>query len=100
MNSRKRKIGQLRSGDICWGQLLWHQRLHLCNKPLWSLILGHTFAHICHLCFRQQKVIMSLVVIKSIDIKANRSLVASLMQFASNLCYGTNKFRRMLIAGQ
>ena len=41
-----------------------------------------------------------LVVIKSIDIKANRSLVASLMQFASNLCYGTNKFRRMLIAGQ
>ena len=41
-----------------------------------------------------------LVVIKSINIKENRSLVASLMQFASNLCYGTNKFRRMLIAGQ
>ena len=40
-----------------------------------------------------------LVVIRSIDIKENRSLVASLIQFASNLCYGTNKFRRMLITG-
>ena len=67
MNSRKRKLGQLGDSlDICWGQLLWHQRLHLCNKPLWSLILGHTFAHICHLCFsskRQQKVINLSVVI-------------------------------------
>ena len=67
MNSRKRKLGQLEgdSMDICWGQLLWHQRLHLCNKPLWTLILGHTFAHICHLCFsskRKQKVIILLVV--------------------------------------
>ena len=41
-----------------------------------------------------------LVVIRSIDIKQNRSLVASLIQFVSNLCYGTNKFRRMLITGQ
>ena len=40
-----------------------------------------------------------LVVIRSIDIKENRPLVASLIQFASNLCYGTNKFRRMLITG-
>ena len=41
-----------------------------------------------------------LVVIRSIDIKENRSLVASLIQFVSNLCYGTNKFRRMLTAGE
>lgn len=38
-----------------------------------------------------------LVVIKSIDIKENRKLVASLIQFASNLCYGTGKFRKMLL---
>ena len=37
-----------------------------------------------------------LVVIKSIDIKKNRKLVASLIQFVSNLCYGTGKFRKML----
>jgi len=39
-----------------------------------------------------------LVVIKSIDIKQNRKLVASLIQFVSNLCYGTGKFRKMLLA--
>lgn len=37
-----------------------------------------------------------LVVIKSIDIKQNRKWVASLIQFVSNLCYGTGKFRKML----
>lgn len=37
-----------------------------------------------------------LVVIRSIDIKENRKLVSSLLQFASNLCYGTGKFRIML----
>jgi hypothetical protein len=38
-----------------------------------------------------------LVVIKSIEIKENRKLVASLIQFVSNLCYGTGKFRKMLL---
>lgn len=37
-----------------------------------------------------------MVVIKSIDISQNRKLVSSLIQFASNLCYGTGKFRTML----
>ena len=37
-----------------------------------------------------------LVVINSIDIKQNRKLVSSLIQFVSNLCYGTGKFRQML----
>lgn len=37
-----------------------------------------------------------LVVIKSIDIQQNRKLVSSLIQFVSNLCYGTGKFRTML----
>jgi len=41
-----------------------------------------------------------MVVIRSVDIKENRTLVASLIQFASNLCYGTNKFRRMLIKSE
>ena len=39
-----------------------------------------------------------LVVIRSIDVDENRQVVASLIQFASNLCYGTGKFRRLLIA--
>lgn len=39
-----------------------------------------------------------MVVIKSIDINQNRKVVSSLIQFASNLCYGTGKFRRLLIA--
>ena len=38
-----------------------------------------------------------LVVIKSIEIRENRKLVASLIQFVSNLCYGTGKFRKMLL---
>ena len=37
-----------------------------------------------------------LIVVKSINISENRKLVSSLIQFASNLCYGTGKFRRML----
>jgi hypothetical protein len=37
-----------------------------------------------------------LVVIRSVDISNNKKLVSSLIQFASNLCYGTGKFRRML----
>jgi hypothetical protein len=45
--------------DICWGQLLWHQRLYRANKPLWSLILGRTFSHLCHLCFKEKKVMLS-----------------------------------------
>ena len=39
-----------------------------------------------------------LVVIRSIDIDENRPVVSSLIQFASNLCYGQGKFRRLLIA--
>ena len=39
-----------------------------------------------------------LVVIRAIDIDKNREVVSSLIQFASNLCYGTGKFRRLLIA--
>ncbi len=37
-----------------------------------------------------------LVVIRSVDIEKNRKLLSSLIQFASNLCYGTGKFRTML----
>jgi hypothetical protein len=37
-----------------------------------------------------------LVVIRSIDAKDNRRLLSSLIQFVSNLCYGTGKFRTML----
>ena len=37
-----------------------------------------------------------LVVIRSIDIKKNRPIISQLISFASNLCYGTGKFRRML----
>jgi len=38
-----------------------------------------------------------LVVIRAINITENRKLVASLVQFVSNLCYGTGKFRRLLM---
>lgn len=41
-----------------------------------------------------------LVVIRAINIDENREVVASLIQFASNLCYGTGKFRRLLIAAE
>ena len=41
-----------------------------------------------------------LVVIRAINIDENREVVSSLIQFASNLCYGTGKFRRLLIASQ
>ena len=41
-----------------------------------------------------------LVVIRSIDINKNRALVASLVQFVANLCYGTNKFRKMLLTAE
>lgn len=37
-----------------------------------------------------------LIVIKSIDVAENMKLVSSLIQFVSNLCYGTGKFRKML----
>jgi hypothetical protein len=37
-----------------------------------------------------------LVVIRSIDIETNRPIISQLISFASNLCYGTGKFRRML----
>ncbi len=37
-----------------------------------------------------------LIVIRSIDLKENMKLVSSLIQFVSNLCYGTGKFRKML----
>ena len=37
-----------------------------------------------------------LVVFKSIEAKENRRLLSSLIQFVSNLCYGTGKFRIML----
>ena len=39
-----------------------------------------------------------LVVIRSINVDENREVVSSLIQFASNLCYGTGKFRRLLIS--
>ena len=38
-----------------------------------------------------------LVVIRAVNITENRKLVASLVQFVSNLCYGTGKFRRLLM---
>lgn len=37
-----------------------------------------------------------LIVIRSVEIKQNMKLISSLIQFVSNLCYGTGKFRRML----
>jgi len=38
-----------------------------------------------------------LVVLNSINIKENRQLVSQLISFASNLCYGAGKFRKMLV---
>lgn len=37
-----------------------------------------------------------LIVIRSIDISENIKLISSLIQFVSNLCFGTGKFRKML----
>lgn len=37
-----------------------------------------------------------LVVIRSIDIPSNKMVVSSLIQFISNLCYGTGKLKQML----
>ena len=37
-----------------------------------------------------------LVVIKSIEVSKNKVLISSLVQFFSNLCYGTGKLRQML----
>ena len=37
-----------------------------------------------------------LIVIRSIEVLENMKLVSSLIQFISNLCYGTGKFRKML----
>ena len=37
-----------------------------------------------------------LIVIRSVEVKQNMKLISSLIQFVSNLCYGTGKFRRML----
>jgi hypothetical protein len=39
-----------------------------------------------------------LVVVRSIDLKEQRPLVASLISTVSNLCYGNGKFRQMLKA--
>lgn len=41
-----------------------------------------------------------LIVIKSIEVAENMKLVSSLVQFISNLCYGTGKFRKMLAREQ
>jgi hypothetical protein len=41
-----------------------------------------------------------LIVIKSIEVVENMKLVSSLVQFISNLCYGTGKFRKMLAREQ
>ena len=37
-----------------------------------------------------------LIVIRSVDVQENASLVSTLIQFVSNLCYGQGKFRKML----
>lgn len=37
-----------------------------------------------------------MIVIRSINVTENMKLVSSLIQFVSNLCYGTGKFRKML----
>ena len=37
-----------------------------------------------------------LVVIRSIEINKNKVLISSLLQFISNLCYGTGKLKMML----
>lgn len=37
-----------------------------------------------------------LVVVKSIEVSKNKVLISSLVQFFSNLCYGTGKLRQML----
>lgn len=49
-----------------------------------------------HLSERKKIKDLFLVVIKSVNIKENRRLLSSLIQFVSNLCYGTGKFRTML----
>ena len=49
-----------------------------------------------HLSEKKKIKDLFLVVIKAIDIDANRKLVSSLIQFTSNLCYGNGKFRVML----
>ena len=37
-----------------------------------------------------------MVVVRSIDIKSNKMLCSSLIQFISNLCHGAGKLRQML----
>lgn len=37
-----------------------------------------------------------LVVVRSVEISKNKKMIASLVQFFSNLCYGTGKLRQML----
>lgn len=37
-----------------------------------------------------------LVVIRSIEINKNKKLISSLLQFISNLCYGSGKLKMML----
>ena len=37
-----------------------------------------------------------LVVVKSVEISKNKKMISSLVQFFSNLCYGTGKLRQML----
>ena len=49
-----------------------------------------------HLSEKKKIKDLFLVVIKSIEPKDNRKLLSSLIQFVSNLCYGTGKFRTML----
>jgi hypothetical protein len=49
-----------------------------------------------HLSEKKKIKDLFLVVFKSIEAKQNRRLLSSLIQFVSNLCYGTGKFRTML----
>jgi hypothetical protein len=37
-----------------------------------------------------------LIVIRSVEIAQNMKLISSLIQFVSNLCFGTGKFRKLL----
>ena len=37
---------------------------------------------------------------RQVNIEENRQTVSSLIQFAANLCFGTGKFRRLLIANE
>ena len=72
-----------------------------CHKIL-TILENGSMAEAVRMNLSEKKKVkdLFLVVIRAIDINKNRKVVASLIQFASNLCYGTGKFRRLLISAE